>query len=94
VAHLALEEDRAELALSVLPAHRGNGMGSTLFRHAADLARDRCLRSLVMYFLSCNVAVIRIAERFGMNIRERGGDVAAYLKLDLAQFPMRRIEVV
>src|SRR5215471_9321740 len=36
VAHLALADDSAELGISVLPQHRGVGVGSELFARASE----------------------------------------------------------
>jgi GNAT superfamily N-acetyltransferase/uncharacterized protein YjiS (DUF1127 family) len=81
VAHLAFEDDCAELALSVLPAHRGRGIGSALFKRAMAHARKRCIPRLLMHFLSENAPIARIAQRFGMDIVAVGGNADAHLKL-------------
>src|SRR4029079_14876358 len=46
VAHLGLLDDHAELGLSVLPGHRGIGLGSALFERGAAHARNRFVRTL------------------------------------------------
>ena len=52
VAHMAIEDDLAEVALSVLPMHRGRGLGSALFKRAVAHARKRCIPRLFMLFRS------------------------------------------
>jgi GNAT superfamily N-acetyltransferase len=84
VAHVACVDDLAEVGLSVLPAHRGRGVGSALFKRAIAHARSRCIPRLVMQFLSANVPIVRIARKFGMAIVGGGRDVEAYLTLQPA----------
>ena len=80
-AHVAIVDDLAEIGLSVLPAHRGHGVGSALFRRAVALARNRRVPRLFMHFLSENAPILRIARKFGMDIVARAGDTDAYLTL-------------
>jgi len=81
VGHLAIEGDLAELALSVLPANRRRGIGSELFKRAVSEARARRIPSVCMNCLSGNTPVMRIAQRYGMDLITSEGDAAAHLKL-------------
>jgi hypothetical protein len=81
IAHVALSEDHAELGLSVLPAHRGRGVGSALFERGAQHARNRFVGTLFMHCLRENAAVVHIAQRFGMKIVTESGDADAHLEL-------------
>jgi GNAT superfamily N-acetyltransferase len=81
VAHVAIEDDLAEVALSVLPMHRGRGVGSALFKRAVAHACNRCVPRLFMIFRSENAPIMRIAQRFGMRIVARGGEARAVLAL-------------
>lgn len=81
VAHMAIEDDVAELALSVLPEHRGLGVGSALFRRAMTYARSRCIPRLFMHFLLGNAPIMRIARRFGMDIVAGADEADAHLRL-------------
>jgi GNAT superfamily N-acetyltransferase len=81
IAHVALEEDHAELGLSVLPAHRGRGVGSALFERGAQHARNRFVRTLFMHCLRENAAIVHIAQNFGMKIVTESGDADAHLEL-------------
>jgi GNAT superfamily N-acetyltransferase len=80
-AHVAFEDDVAELGLSVLPAHRGRGIGGALFERAVAHARNRCIRRLFMHFLAGNEPIMRIARRFGMDIVTRADEADAHLQL-------------
>ena len=81
VAHVGFGDDSAELGLSVLPAHRGRGVGSALFERAAAHARNRFMSTLFMHCLAENAAIMHIAQRFGMHIVTDAGDADAHLQL-------------
>jgi ribosomal protein S18 acetylase RimI-like enzyme len=81
VAHVAFDGERAELGLSVLPEHRHRGVGDALFKRAVAHARNRGAPEVFMQFLSSNVPMRLIAQRFGMDIVSRG--VEAYARLEL-----------
>ena len=81
IAHVALADDHAELGLSVLPAHRGRGVGSALFERGAEHARNRFVRTLFMHCLRENAAIVHIAQRVGMQIVTESGDADAHLEL-------------
>jgi len=81
IAHLVLENDVAELALSVLPEHRARGMGSALFERSVAQARARGRAEVLMRCLAGNTPVARMAHRFGMSIVSVGGLSDARLAL-------------
>jgi GNAT superfamily N-acetyltransferase len=81
VVHVAFSGDSAELGLSILPGHRGRGVGSALFARAAEHARNRFVTRLYMHCLSENAAMMHIAKKSGMKICIDTGEADAYLKL-------------
>jgi GNAT superfamily N-acetyltransferase len=81
VAHVALENDLAELGVSVLPAHREQGLGAELFERAVGHARSRGMRRLWMQYLAHNAPIMRMARKFGMAIVASGSHVSARLDL-------------
>ena len=81
VAHIGVNDDAAELGLSVLPTHRGAGAGSALFERATLYARNRFLSRLYMHCLEENAPIMRIARRFGMHIATARGDAESFLEL-------------
>lgn len=91
-AHMAIEETRAELALSVLPSYRACGIGSSLFARAVAHARNRRIAQLFMHCRIGNAPIMRIAQRFGMDIVAAGGDADAYLQLQCAYPERVRLE--
>jgi GNAT superfamily N-acetyltransferase len=86
-AHVAFADDVAEVGLSVLPAHRRQGVGSALVKRAIAHARQRFAPRFFMRFLRDNAPIMRIARKFGMNIAARGGDADAYLELQPKSAP-------
>ena len=84
VVHAAFSGDSAELGLSVLPGHRGKGIGSSLFARAGEHARNRFVTRLYMHCLSENAAMMHIARKSGMNICVDTGEAEAFLKLEPA----------
>ena len=91
VAHLAIEHGVAELALSVLPGHRRCGIGSALVRRAVTHARKRGISRLFMRCRSENASIVRMAQRFDMDIVASGGDAEARLEL---RAPPRAVQVL
>ncbi len=72
----------AEFGLSVGGAARGKGLGTAMFLRAAAHARNLGISSLFMHCLSENRAMMRIARKAGMEIRQTHGEADAYLALE------------
>jgi GNAT superfamily N-acetyltransferase len=81
VAHVAFTGDLAELGVSVLPGHRGRGIGSALLARAAEHVRNRFVTRLFMHCLAENAAMLHIARKLGMTICVDTGEADAFLKL-------------
>jgi hypothetical protein len=84
VAHLALdpERDAAELGISVLPEHRGQGIGTALFERAEAHARNHYIKILFMHCLTENQPMMHIASKSGMRVVAAGsGEADAHLEL-------------
>lgn len=94
VAHVAFDGQSAELGLSVLPGHRHRGVAEALFKRAAARARNRGIPEVFMQFLSSNVAMRHVAQRFGMDIVSRGVEVYARLELLPASIASFAAEIV
>ncbi|HEX5094053.1 MAG TPA: GNAT family N-acetyltransferase [Burkholderiales bacterium] len=80
-AHLARAESHAELGVSVLPAHRGRGVGAVLLARAHVHARNWGTRVLFMHCLTENGAMMHLARKQGMRIVADGGEADAHLAL-------------
>jgi GNAT superfamily N-acetyltransferase len=80
-AHVARSERSAELGVSVLPAHRGRGIGGALLARAHLRARNWGVRALFMHCLAENGAMMHLARKQGMDIVAEAGEADAWLKL-------------
>ncbi len=81
VAHVAFNDEQAELGLSVLPSHRHHGVGSALFERGAVHARNRGMSKLFMHYLRENGAIMHIARRSGMSVVTNIEEADAHLEL-------------
>ena len=80
-AHLARAEAHAELGVSVLPAHRGRGIGGALLDRAHTHARNWGIGTLFMHCLTENAAMMHLARKQGMRIAAASGEADAHLAL-------------
>lgn len=84
VAHVAFSGDTVELGVSVLPAHRGRGVGSALFARAVEHARNRFVTRVYMHCLAENAAMMHIARKAGMAICIEQGEADAFVNVPSA----------
>jgi GNAT superfamily N-acetyltransferase len=80
-AHVARSDGHAELGVSVLPGHRGRGIGGALLVRAHLRARNWGVRALFMHCLTENGAMMHLASKQGMQIVAESGEADAWLKL-------------
>jgi GNAT superfamily N-acetyltransferase len=80
-AHVARSDGHAELGVSVLPGHRGRGIGGALLVRAHMRARNWGVRALFMHCLTENGAMMHLASKQGMHIVAESGEADAWLKL-------------
>jgi GNAT superfamily N-acetyltransferase len=71
----------SEFGVSVLPKTRGRGFGRRLFEHAMLHARNRGVSRLLIYALSENTAMLKIARRAGASVVRAGAEAEAVLEL-------------
>jgi len=76
----------AEFGVSVSPSRRGCGHGQQLFERAVVHARNQGVSRLIVYALSENAAMIRIARKAGAEVRREGSESEATLQLPPADF--------
>ncbi|MGL4285102.1 MAG: GNAT family N-acetyltransferase [Phreatobacter sp.] len=79
-----LEDNAAEVAVTVEEAWRLTGVGTALFGRLLLTARNRGVQSLVMTCLPANRAMQRLAARFDGKISYASGDVFADVKAEPA----------
>ena len=82
VVHVALSGATAELGLSVLPGHRGQGNGDALLRRAVVWLRNRGTLSVYVHCLAENAAMVHLARKNGMRIVYSGAESDGRLELD------------
>jgi GNAT superfamily N-acetyltransferase len=80
-AHVARSDGHAELGVSVLPGHRGRGIGGALLARAHMRARNWGVHALFMHCLTENGAMMHLARKRGMEIVVESGEADAWLKL-------------
>ena len=80
-AHLGRGEGHAELGVSVLPGHRGHGIGGALLARAHMHARNWGVRALFMHCLTENAAMMHLARKQDMDIVAEAGEADAWLSL-------------
>ncbi len=75
---------RAEVAFGIDDAFRGLGLGGTLLRHLAALARDAGLREFVAEVLPENAPMLKVFQRSGLPMRRKTEDGVVHVTLALA----------
>ncbi|HEV3011422.1 MAG TPA: GNAT family N-acetyltransferase [Burkholderiales bacterium] len=83
-AHVARSDGHAELGVSVLPGHRGRGIGGALLARAHMRARNWGVRALFMHCLTENAAMMHLARKQEMEIVVESGEADAWLRLSPA----------
>lgn len=81
VAHLGLRGPVAEFGVSVVPGHRGEGIGTALFERSFAYARNHVIHTLFMHCLKENGAMMHIARKSGMEIVLDSAEAEAHLKV-------------
>jgi len=82
--YVVFESGRAEVALIVIDAWQGRGLGSILVRHLVKLARDAGLKELTAEVLPENRAMLKIFGNLGFKRAARSDPHTVHLALDLA----------
>jgi GNAT superfamily N-acetyltransferase len=83
-AHVARSDGHAELGVSVLPGHRGRGIGGALLARAHLRARNWGVNALFMHCLTENDAMMHLARKQEMEIVAQSGEADAWLRLSPA----------
>jgi len=81
VAHLGLRGEIAEFGVSVAPGHRGEGVGTALYRRAYEYCRNHRIQTLFVHCLHENAAMMHIARKAGMEIVTEANEVEAHLRV-------------
>lgn len=73
-----------KLGISVLPEARGQGVGAKLLERAAMHCRNQDVDILLIPCLASNQAMLRMANKAGMQVKQIDGETKAYLSLQPA----------
>jgi RimJ/RimL family protein N-acetyltransferase len=86
---IAERPENAEVAFTVADDFQGRGLGSTLFRRLAQLARARGITAFEAEVLKSNERMLRVFERSGLpsTTRDQGNVLAILLTLDRTDPP-------
>jgi GNAT superfamily N-acetyltransferase len=64
--YIVMKPGKAEVAFAVIDEYQGQGIGTALMRHLAEIARDSGLRELVAEVLSDNEAMLKVLQKSGL----------------------------
>lgn len=73
----------AEVAFAVIDDYQGQGIGSTLLRHLAKIARDAGLKEFTAEVLPDNVPMLKVFEKSGLNVTSKRDVDATHVVLQL-----------
>ncbi len=81
--YIVLKPGTAEVAFAVVDDYHGQGIGTVLMRHLAEIARRGGLRSLVADVLPENGAMLRVFEKSGLPLETTHEQGVAHIALHL-----------
>jgi len=82
--YIVVRPGQAEIAFVVVDAYQGQGIGTTLMRHLAILARDAGLKELIAEVLPENTAMLKVFRKFGFRPSPKRDPQVVHLVLQLA----------
>ena len=82
--YVVTKPGQAEVAFAVVDQYQGQGIGMTLVRHLAAIARSAGIRELIAEVLPHNAAMLKAFEKSGLRVgtKRESGTVHVTLKLD------------
>ena len=81
--YIAVKPGQAEIAFIVVDAYQGQGIGTTLMRHLAGLARDAGLKELIAEVLPENSVMLKLLKKFSFKTVSGGSPQVIHLALRL-----------
>lgn len=86
--YVVTEAGKAEVSFSIIDEFQGKGIGTLLFRHLVEIARQAGLRELFAEVLADNPAMLRVFEHSGLiSSQKREGAVVEVTMRLLALAP-------
>jgi ribosomal protein S18 acetylase RimI-like enzyme len=81
--YVAVEPGKAEMAFAVVDEYQGQGIGSALMRHLAEIARAAGLKELIAEVLPDNISMLKVFEKSGFRVRTKREPQVVHVALRL-----------
>jgi RimJ/RimL family protein N-acetyltransferase len=82
--YIVVQPGHAEIAFVVIDAYQGQGIGTILMRHLADVARNAGLQELIAEVLPENTAMLKVFKKFGFRPGSKREPQVIHLTMQLA----------
>ena len=82
--HIGFEDNKMELAFSVLPEYQGQGIGDALMKRCIEYCRNRGIRKGYMVCLSHNDKIKHLCSKNGIKMHTEYGETVADIELEPA----------
>jgi len=80
------DPEEAELAITIIDAYQGQGLGTLLLKLMILAALERHIKRLSFTFVPTNEGILRLIKKVGNTYPGNQGHDAIQLKMDLSQF--------
>ena len=81
--YVVVRPGTAEVAFTVVDKYQGQGIGTSLMRHLATLARDAGLTELIAEVLRENTPMLKVFDKSGLNVIRKSEDGVVHVALQL-----------
>jgi RimJ/RimL family protein N-acetyltransferase len=81
--YVIVADGRAEIAFMIVDAYQGIGIGGTLLRHLAAIAKDAGIRQFVAEVLPENAPMLKLFERAGLDMSVQSEPGVVHVTLTL-----------
>jgi len=82
--YVVVQRGSAEVAVAVVEAIQGQGIGSTLLRHLIVIARDAGLKELIAEVLPENAALLKVFEKSGLKTTTQRAAGAVHVRMQIS----------
>jgi RimJ/RimL family protein N-acetyltransferase len=82
--YVVIQPGQAEVAIAIIDAYQGLGIGSALMRHLVTLGREARLHEFIAEVLSENVPMLNVFERSGLKMSTEPDGTVMHVTLRLA----------
>jgi RimJ/RimL family protein N-acetyltransferase len=82
--YVVFEPGKAEIAFAVIDAYQGQGIGASLMRHLAAIARDGGLKEFAAEVLPDNIPMLKVFEKCGLRLNTKRESQVVHVTLQLS----------